>query len=149
MEWWDFHSKVCKRMGVNPATAQLGYHQFHDILYRSLHRLRGAGNWEGAIMRMQQANDDDAATELEIIDVARPTLVSITCIDRLLIDVPDVEFTDYQQGRKAVTSSLHSFCQSSRLRHRYRDILLLVSQGRGFVEAGGQQCRWVCGWMVI
>lgn len=78
MEWWAFRSKVCKRMGVNRATARLAYRQFHDILYGSLCRLRGSADWAEAIMKMKIARKGDAVTELEIIDVARSTLVSVT-----------------------------------------------------------------------
>lgn len=76
MEWWAFRSKVCQRMGVNLATARLAYRQFHDILYGSLCRLRGAGDWQEAMIKMKRASEENAKTELEIIDVASPTAVS-------------------------------------------------------------------------
>lgn len=78
MRWWPFRSKVCKRMGVNAATARLAYRQFHDILYGSLCRLKGASDWAVAMAKMNQASDENATTELEIIDVTMPTAVSST-----------------------------------------------------------------------
>lgn len=66
-------------MGVNPATARLAYRQFHDVLYGSLCHLRGAADWAGAMARLGKANEEDATTELEIIDVASPMKVSIDC----------------------------------------------------------------------
>lgn len=76
MKWWVFRSKVCRRMGINYATSRLAYRHFHDILYGSLCRLRGAADWAGAMARMKKASEEDATTELEIIDVASTTLVS-------------------------------------------------------------------------
>lgn len=78
MGWWDFRGKVCKHMGVRYATARLAYRQFHDILYGSLCRLRGSVDWAEAMIKMKIASNENATTELEIIDVARPTLVSMT-----------------------------------------------------------------------
>jgi hypothetical protein len=37
IEWWTFHSKVCKHLGANSATACLAYWQFHDVLYGDEH----------------------------------------------------------------------------------------------------------------
>lgn len=77
MKWWPFRARVCKRMGANPTTARLAYRQFHDILYGSLCRLRGAADWTEAILKLKRADDENAATELEIIDVTSTTSVSV------------------------------------------------------------------------
>lgn len=90
MEWWSFRTKVCKRMGINPATARLSYRQFYDILYGSLCRLRGGADWAEAILKLGKANDEDAPTELEIIDVSRPTAVRVDLVKhvkRILTDL--------------------------------------------------------------
>jgi hypothetical protein len=69
IEWWIFRSKICKRLGANSATARLAYRQFHDVLYGSLCLLRGAGDWDGAMDKMREADAENANVELEIVDV--------------------------------------------------------------------------------
>lgn len=98
-------------MGISYATARLAYRQYHDILYGSLCRLRGAGDWAGAMARMKKASEEDATTELEIIDVAKTTLVSAT--ERFRDDMfADLEPIDHEQGRKASDSSFSGFYTS-------------------------------------
>lgn len=87
MEWWSFRSKVCKRMGLKPGTARLAYRQFHDVLYGSLCRLRGAQDWAVAMIKLAKANEEDAAVELEIIDVASPTAVSGVTLTHIIISL--------------------------------------------------------------
>lgn len=125
MEWWSFHSKVCKRMGVNSATARLAYRQLHDILYGSLCRLRGAADWAGAMMKMERASDENATTELEIVDLACPTTVSANGGQHINI-FSDSKTVDHQQGSKTSNSSFCCFCKPLGSGIGYRDILLLV-----------------------
>jgi hypothetical protein len=77
IEWWTFRLKVCKHLGVKFAKAQPAHRQFHDILYGSLCRLRGTGDWKTAMLKMEMANNEDAMAQLGIIDVASPTLVRV------------------------------------------------------------------------
>lgn len=74
-DWWAFRLKACKRLGANPATARLAYRQLRDVLYGSLCRLRGAGDWKGAMLKMKEADEENAATQLEVVNVAGTTSV--------------------------------------------------------------------------
>lgn len=68
-KWWPFRKAVCKHLGVEPAKARLAYRQFHDVLHGSFCRLRGAKDWDLAISKLIQADEENSPTELEVMDV--------------------------------------------------------------------------------
>lgn len=69
VKWWALRRKLCKHLGVEPAKARLAYRQFHDVLHGSFCQLRGANDWQLAISKLSQANEENSPTELEVMDV--------------------------------------------------------------------------------
>jgi hypothetical protein len=109
MEWWTFRSKICRRLRVKNATACLAYHQFHDVLYRSLCPLRGAEDWADALDKMCEADEENANVELEIIDVVETHVRLYAVPTTLFADIDDRQPVGGEIDLKQAPDLLHIY----------------------------------------